>query len=161
MSAYQGPPGGPRDPATPGGYCLTLCYCGGCPQYRARRGRAPAPDLSHTLAARAAGNALTAPPERPLWEPSEPQRDITERTERERPSGAPRGFLTPAAGSLLELLRDAAGRGFGGATASELVRGSRLPRVEVRAGLRELMLAGLAAPLPGRDRGDERVYAPT
>jgi hypothetical protein len=33
VSAYQGPPGGPRDPATPGGYCLARCYCGGCPQY--------------------------------------------------------------------------------------------------------------------------------
>lgn len=33
MNAYQGAPGGPRDPATPGGYCLLRCYCGTCPQY--------------------------------------------------------------------------------------------------------------------------------
>lgn len=26
MSAYQGEPGGPRDPATPGPYCLTRCH---------------------------------------------------------------------------------------------------------------------------------------
>lgn len=33
MSAYQGESGGPRDPNTPGGYCLTRCLCGTCPQY--------------------------------------------------------------------------------------------------------------------------------
>lgn len=32
-SSYQGGTAGPRDPATPGGYCLTRCYCGECPQY--------------------------------------------------------------------------------------------------------------------------------
>lgn len=36
MSAYQGEPGGPSDPATPGGYCLTRCLCGTCPQYPAQ-----------------------------------------------------------------------------------------------------------------------------
>lgn len=36
-SAYRGPAGGPRDPATAGGYCLTRCYCGGCPQFAAQR----------------------------------------------------------------------------------------------------------------------------
>jgi hypothetical protein len=30
---YLGEPRGPRDPATPGGYCLARCYCGTCPQY--------------------------------------------------------------------------------------------------------------------------------
>lgn len=30
---YQGEPDGPRDPATPGGYCLARCLCGTCPQY--------------------------------------------------------------------------------------------------------------------------------
>lgn len=33
MKGYQGRPGGPRDPATPGGYCLSRCLCGECPQY--------------------------------------------------------------------------------------------------------------------------------
>lgn len=33
-SAYAGKPGGPRDPATPGGYCLARCYCRECPQYQ-------------------------------------------------------------------------------------------------------------------------------
>lgn len=33
MNSYQGEAGGPRDPATPGGYCLTRCLCGQCPQY--------------------------------------------------------------------------------------------------------------------------------
>lgn len=33
MSAYQGAPGGPSDPATPGPYCLARCYCRTCPQY--------------------------------------------------------------------------------------------------------------------------------
>lgn len=37
MSAYRGEPGGPSDPATPGGYCLARCYCGTCPQYAAQR----------------------------------------------------------------------------------------------------------------------------
>lgn len=32
-SAYLGEPGGPRDPSTPGGYCLARCYCGTCPQH--------------------------------------------------------------------------------------------------------------------------------
>lgn len=36
MSAYLGDPGGPRDPATPGGYCLARCRCGTCPQYAAQ-----------------------------------------------------------------------------------------------------------------------------
>lgn len=30
---YQGIPGGPRDPTTPGGYCLSICYCRSCPQW--------------------------------------------------------------------------------------------------------------------------------
>jgi hypothetical protein len=29
----MGVPGGPRDPATPSGYCLRICRCGQCPQY--------------------------------------------------------------------------------------------------------------------------------
>lgn len=33
MNGYQGTPGGPRDPGTQGGYCLTRCLCGTCPQY--------------------------------------------------------------------------------------------------------------------------------
>lgn len=33
MTTYQGIAGGPRDPATPGPYCLTRCLCGDCPQY--------------------------------------------------------------------------------------------------------------------------------
>lgn len=33
MSSYQGAPGGPSDPATPGPYCLTRCYCTTCPQH--------------------------------------------------------------------------------------------------------------------------------
>lgn len=33
MSAYLGEPGGPRDPATPGPYCLSICRCGQCPQF--------------------------------------------------------------------------------------------------------------------------------
>lgn len=33
MSGYLGAPGGPRDPATPGGYCLAVCRCGTCPQH--------------------------------------------------------------------------------------------------------------------------------
>jgi hypothetical protein len=33
MSGYQGTPGGPRDPNSPGGYCLARCMCGTCPQY--------------------------------------------------------------------------------------------------------------------------------
>lgn len=33
MTGYQGAPGGPRDPATFGPYCLRICYCGECPQY--------------------------------------------------------------------------------------------------------------------------------
>jgi hypothetical protein len=33
MNAYQGAAGAPRDPATPGGYCLARCLCGTCPQY--------------------------------------------------------------------------------------------------------------------------------
>ena len=33
ITGYQGVPGGPRDPATPGGYCLARCLCGTCPQY--------------------------------------------------------------------------------------------------------------------------------
>lgn len=37
MSGYQGTPGGPRDPNTPGGYCLARCLCGGCPQYAEQR----------------------------------------------------------------------------------------------------------------------------
>lgn len=37
MSAYQGVPGGPSDPATPGPYCLTRCYCSTCPQYPAQK----------------------------------------------------------------------------------------------------------------------------
>jgi len=37
VSAYQGVPGGPSDPATPGGYCLARCLCGSCPQYAAQR----------------------------------------------------------------------------------------------------------------------------
>ncbi len=37
MSAYRGTPNGPRDPATPGGYCLARCLCGTCPQYREQR----------------------------------------------------------------------------------------------------------------------------
>lgn len=37
MTAYQGQPGGPSDPATPGGYCLARCYCGTCPQYASQR----------------------------------------------------------------------------------------------------------------------------
>lgn len=32
-SSYAGAPGGPRDPATPGGYCLARCYCRTCPQH--------------------------------------------------------------------------------------------------------------------------------
>lgn len=31
--SYLGEPGGPRDPLTPGGYCLARCYCGTCPQH--------------------------------------------------------------------------------------------------------------------------------
>lgn len=31
--SYRGEPGGPRDPTTPGGYCLARCYCQTCPQY--------------------------------------------------------------------------------------------------------------------------------
>jgi hypothetical protein len=33
VSTYQGEPGGPRDPATAGGYCLRICRCGTCPQH--------------------------------------------------------------------------------------------------------------------------------
>jgi Spy/CpxP family protein refolding chaperone len=33
MTGYLGAAGGPRDPATPGGYCLSRCLCGTCPQY--------------------------------------------------------------------------------------------------------------------------------
>lgn len=33
IAGYQGTPGGPRDPATPGPYCLARCLCGTCPQY--------------------------------------------------------------------------------------------------------------------------------
>lgn len=33
MNGYRGQPGGPRDPATSGGYCLARCLCGTCPQY--------------------------------------------------------------------------------------------------------------------------------
>jgi hypothetical protein len=35
-SSYRGVPGGPRDPQTPGGYCLAVCRCGECPQYEAQ-----------------------------------------------------------------------------------------------------------------------------
>lgn len=35
-STYAGEPGGPRDPNTPGGYCLARCYCRECPQYAAQ-----------------------------------------------------------------------------------------------------------------------------
>lgn len=35
--AYQGAAGGPRDPATPGPYCLAICRCGTCPQYRGQQ----------------------------------------------------------------------------------------------------------------------------
>lgn len=40
MSAYQGQPGGPSDPATPGPYCLAICWCGTCPQYAAQKAAA-------------------------------------------------------------------------------------------------------------------------
>lgn len=33
---YRGEPGAPRDPATPGGYCLARCLCGRCPQHAAQ-----------------------------------------------------------------------------------------------------------------------------
>lgn len=35
-STYQGVPGGPSDPSTPGPYCLSICRCGSCPQYPAQ-----------------------------------------------------------------------------------------------------------------------------
>lgn len=37
IRGYQGAPDGPRSPATPGGYCLTRCLCGSCPQYAEQR----------------------------------------------------------------------------------------------------------------------------
>lgn len=37
--SYQGTPGGPSDPKTPGSYCLTRCYCGTCPQYAEQQQR--------------------------------------------------------------------------------------------------------------------------
>lgn len=36
---YQGAPGGRRDPATSGGYCLARCLCGTCPQYAEQAAR--------------------------------------------------------------------------------------------------------------------------
>lgn len=40
MTGYQGQPGGPSDPATPGPYCLARCLCTTCPQYPRQRAAA-------------------------------------------------------------------------------------------------------------------------
>lgn len=42
VTTYLGVPGGPRDPASEGGYCLAICLCGACPQYPAQAARVAA-----------------------------------------------------------------------------------------------------------------------
>lgn len=71
---YQGPPGGPRDPATLGGYCLARCYCACCPQYVPLPEPEPLPVDPYAAQALAVGTRLwrarelpEAPPEATDW----------------------------------------------------------------------------------------------
>lgn len=62
MSAYQGAPGGPRDPATSGGYCLSRCLCGLCPQAPAQAAlTAQIREQEHALRDRREGERAARP----------------------------------------------------------------------------------------------------
>lgn len=89
-SAYEGEPGGPSDPATPGPYCLARCYCGTCPQYRQQHDD-QARATEHAARQRLAreGQEASGRGRSRLRRPAKAPASLPERTGRPDPAGHP------------------------------------------------------------------------